>query len=87
MKPKKQSYLLDEATLQQVVLLLGGILDALNESRPQDAHYYDNADLKRMFNLSDSTLQRQRNANLIPFFKISGKIYYPKAFFNNGFTL
>lgn len=47
-----------------------------------DEQYYDNADLKKMFNTSDSTLYRMRKEGVLPFYKPRGKIYYPKSFFN-----
>ena len=65
-----------------IVLLLQEILETLKKSHPTDDLYYDNADLKRLFNLSDSSLYRSRKEKVLPFRKIRGKIYYPKAHFN-----
>lgn len=48
----------------------------------KDEQYYDNADLKIMFKVSDSTLYRMRKRGELPFIKPGGKIFYPKSFFN-----
>lgn len=41
----------------------------------------DNAEMKRRFHMSESTLYRRRKNNEIPFYKIGGKFYYPLRFF------
>jgi hypothetical protein len=46
--------------------------------------WYDNADVKRLLNISDSTLARYRKSNKVPFTKIGNKILYPKSFFNQS---
>ncbi len=47
----------------------------------------DNQDLCRFLGVTKRTLQRYRNRNLIPFYKIDGKMYYKKSeileFFKN----
>jgi helix-turn-helix protein len=59
------------------------------ESIPTTAHgdeqWYDNSDLKRLFNFSDSTLYRLRKKGALPFGKLGGKICYPKSYFNRTF--
>ena len=42
---------------------------------------FDNADVKRYLNISDSTLYRLRTQKAIPFIKIGKKYYYPRLFF------
>ena len=44
-------------------------------------YWLDSSDVKRMFNISDSTLYRLRISKEIPFTKIGGKFVYPKSFF------
>jgi hypothetical protein len=44
--------------------------------------WYDNADVKKLLNISDSTLARYRKNEKIPFTKKLGKILYPKDFFD-----
>lgn len=46
--------------------------------------WYDNADVKRVLNISDSTLARYRKTNKVPFTKVGNKILYPKSFFNQS---
>lgn len=43
--------------------------------------YLDSADVKQILKISDRTLHRWRRRKNIPYFKIGGKIYYPKSFF------
>lgn len=45
--------------------------------------FYDNADMKRLFNFSDKTLQRMRSNKSIPFVKIGKKFFYPVKYFQN----
>lgn len=49
-----------------------------NQSEPL---FYDNADMKRLFNFSDKTLQRMRNNKSIPFVLIGKKAFYPVSYF------
>ncbi|MDR6966128.1 hypothetical protein J2X31_000121 [Flavobacterium arsenatis] len=51
----------------------------------KDEEYYDNSDLKRMFNTSESTLYRMRRDQELPYQKLRGKICYPKSYFNTTF--
>ncbi|NML57511.1 helix-turn-helix domain-containing protein [Chryseobacterium cheonjiense] len=44
--------------------------------------YYDSAYVKRLLNISDSTLFRIRKSQKIPHIRIGRKIFYPKSFFN-----
>lgn len=39
--------------------------------------FMDSSDVKRLFNITDSTLQRLRNKNEIPHTHLGGKCYYP----------
>jgi len=55
------------------------------ESVTKDEEYYDNSDLKRMFNTSESTLYRMRRDHELPYQKLRGKICYPKSYFNKTF--
>ncbi|MFV0144455.1 helix-turn-helix domain-containing protein [Empedobacter falsenii] len=47
----------------------------------ENQKFYDNADLKRLLNVSDRTLYRMRKMNKIPYFKVGNKYYYPMQFF------
>lgn len=47
----------------------------------ENQKFYDNADLKRLLNVSDKTLYRMRKMNKIPYFKVGNKYYYPMQFF------
>ncbi|WP_225541549.1 helix-turn-helix domain-containing protein [Empedobacter stercoris] len=47
----------------------------------ENQKFYDNADLKRLLNVSDITLYRMRKMNKIPYFKVGNKYYYPMQFF------
>ena len=44
--------------------------------------WYDNADVKRILNISDSTLARYRKNKVIPFVLLGKKYIYPGKFFN-----
>ncbi|MFV0209743.1 helix-turn-helix domain-containing protein [Empedobacter falsenii] len=48
----------------------------------ENQKFYDNADLKRLLNVSDKTLYRMRKTNKIPYIKFGNKFYYPMQFFN-----
>lgn len=65
-------------TLRKIYLLL-------EKGQSIESHYYDSADVKKLLNISDRTLQRMRKNNEIPFFRLGKKIFYPKAFFNQKF--
>lgn len=58
-------------------------MERLDSFRKNDINDYwlDSSDVKRMFNISDSTLYRLRVQKKIPFTKIGGKFVYPKGFF------
>ena len=71
-----------EVTLESVAFLLTHLLDLMRQNMPDNAGYYDNADMKRLFHFSDSTLYRYRKSNILPFKKIQGKFIYPKAYFH-----
>ncbi len=61
------------------------ILNALQKKESDHFPYYDSADVKRLLNISDSTLHRIRKSQKIPHVKIGNKIFYPKSFFNTAF--
>lgn len=39
----------------------------------------DNQDMRILLNVTSRTLQRYRDLNMIPFYKIDGRIYYKKS--------
>ncbi len=49
--------------------------------------FYDNADMKRLFNFSDKTLQRMRSNKSIPFVRIGKKYFYPVQYFIISFSI
>jgi hypothetical protein len=50
----------------------------------QKEKWYDGADVKQLFNISDSTLARYRRENKIPFTRFGNKILYPESFFTES---
>ncbi len=46
--------------------------------------WYDGADIKQLFNISDPTLGRYRKDKKIPFTKLGGRFLYPKSFFTKS---
>ncbi|WES99439.1 helix-turn-helix domain-containing protein [Chryseobacterium arthrosphaerae] len=68
-----------------LLALLSEILHILQKKESDHFPYYDSADVKRLLNISDSTLHRIRKSEKIPYVKIGNKIFYPKSFFNNAF--
>jgi len=77
----------EDAHFEKMAFILNQILQRLNDNAQKDVQYYDNADLKRLLHVSDSTLHRMRKSKDIPYRKIRGKIYYPKSFLNNVFKI
>jgi hypothetical protein len=76
---KQSNYLsdreLEEAKLEELKEIRKILTKALGApSTPIDV--LDNADLKRMFNLSDSSLRRRRKDKTLPFHKVGRKIFY-----------
>ncbi|WP_291275911.1 hypothetical protein [Flavobacterium sp.] len=71
--------------LEETVEKLSKIVFDLSKNHDFEADYYDNADVKRIFKLSDSTLFRYRKHNKIPYTKWGGRIWYPKSFFKESF--
>ena len=67
-----------------VINYLSKILETLEKTQVNDSKYYDSADIKRLLNISDSTLLRIRKSQNIPHVRIGRKIFYPKSFFNNA---
>ena len=76
----------EEKKLTELIAVIKEFLERPNANRSQeDSLYYDNADLKRVMNLSDSSLYRMRKKGVLPFLKFLGKIYYRKSFFTKTF--
>ena len=85
MKTNDDQLEVDEVMLLKTLNLLSNILEHLKNPQPQQETFYDNADLKRLLNLSDSALHRLRKTKKIPFRKIGGKVFYPQSYFNKAF--
>ena len=69
--------------LQTQVEQLTKVVLQLKEQANNDI-WYDNADVLKLFNISDSTLLRYRKEKKIPFTKLGGRFLYPKAFFTKS---
>jgi hypothetical protein len=76
---KQNEYLsdreLEEAKLEELKEIRKVLTKAFGV-QPAPIEVLDNADLKRMFNLSDSTLRRRRKDGTLPFHKVGKKIFY-----------
>ena len=57
------------------------LLELLRTAKQKEEKYYDNADMKRLFHVSDTTLYRMRRDGSIPFIKLGRKLFYPVSFF------
>ncbi|MGV4413586.1 helix-turn-helix domain-containing protein [Chryseobacterium sp. T1] len=57
------------------------LLELLRTAKQKEEKYYDNADMKRLFHVSDTTLYRMRRNGSIPFIKFGRKLFYPVSFF------
>ncbi|MDD3773305.1 MAG: helix-turn-helix domain-containing protein [Weeksellaceae bacterium] len=71
--------------LQEIAALLNNF--SLQISRQitlpkQKVHWLHGSDVKRILNISDSTLWRMRKDNKIPYVKIGRTNFYPKVFFD-----
>lgn len=76
----------EQKQIAELIAVLQDFVVCIQAKQPQDdSLYYDNADLKMMLNVSDSSLYRMRKAKKIPFEKILGRIYYHKSFFKKTF--
>ena len=75
----------DVAILGEKVEVLTKLVSDLSKNQDLQVDFYDNADVKRIFKLSDSTLFRYRKHNKIPYTKWGGRIWYPKSFFKESF--
>jgi hypothetical protein len=71
--------------LRELFRIFSELLAQLKKSKQHESPYYDSADIKRMLNISDSTLHRIRKSEKIPYFRIGRKIFYPKSVFNEDF--
>lgn len=82
---KKEFHILDErdALLYDIYLLIVQIFENQMKSTANNITYYDNADLKKMFNLGDKSLYRRRKDGKLPYIKIGGKIYYRAEVLDN----
>lgn len=83
MKKKASTPMYDEEVLAAMLAIFEELLETLQKNKSRDSLYYDSADLKRLLNISDSTLFRIRKSRDIPYFKIGKKIFYPRSFFKN----
>ena len=50
----------------------------------QPEKWLDSHDVKKLLNISDSTLWRYRKENKIPYSKIGNKFLYPESFFTKS---
>ena len=57
--------------------ILKVLLDALKNYETSGEKFYDSADLKRLLNISDSTLYRLRKTKSIPFIHFGKKYFLP----------
>lgn len=55
---------------------------SLKDKKNKKVKWYDNADVKRILNISDSTLARYRKNKVIPFVVLGKKYIYPGKFFD-----
>ncbi|MGG7469402.1 helix-turn-helix domain-containing protein [Chryseobacterium arthrosphaerae] len=85
MKKKVNPQMETDPYPHDLLALFAKILNALQKKELDHFPYYDSADVKRLLNISDSTLHRIRKSEKIPYIKIGNKIFYPKSFFNNAF--
>jgi hypothetical protein len=83
MKKKASTPMYDEELLADMLAIFEQLLETLQKNQYNDSLYYDSADVKRLLNISDSTLFRIRKSHNIPYVKIGRKIFYPKSFFKN----
>lgn len=84
---RKKNQALEEAgeDLRELLRIFSELLAQLKKSKQEESPYYDSADVKRILNISDSTLHRIRKSKKIPYFRIGRKIFYPKWAFNEDF--
>ena len=52
------------------------VLRTADKVLPEDDNLLDNKDLRLLFKVSIKTLQRYRAMGVLPYFTISGKVYY-----------
>lgn len=81
MKNQSQPPLPKDQLMKAILEIFSEILAHLKKSKENEVMYYDSADVKRLLNISDSTLFRIRKAQKIPHIRIGRKIFYPKSFF------
>ena len=84
MKKAEENPMNSEYT-HQILDMLQVIFGYVKKVVENDLIYYDNADLKRMFHISDSTLHRLRKQGVIEYIKIGGKYFYRKSFIDSAF--
>ena len=85
MKRKTRPMSLKLQFYKKVAFFAEKICSAVDKMPTAPTEFYDNADLKKLLKVSDSSLHRARKSKSIPFRKFGGKIYYPKAFFDKAF--
>ena len=71
--------------MQQILKLMELMIAYVKKAVAVETIYYDNADLKKMFHISDSTLHRLRKQGVIEYIKIGGKYFYRKSFIDSAF--
>jgi hypothetical protein len=84
MKKKSHPHIHDDQLMLTFLAAFAEIVETLKKDQTHDAQYYDSADVKRLLNISDSTLFRIRKSQHIPHIRIGKKIFYPKSFFNTA---
>jgi hypothetical protein len=70
---------------EEVLNQLLALMQNVQQQSGSENLFYDNADLKCLFHLSDSTLYRMRRKKSIPYTCFGRKYFYPKAFFRTLF--
>jgi predicted DNA-binding transcriptional regulator AlpA len=78
MKHKKKELYQRILELEQTVL-------ALQQSDKKEK-WLDAHDVKKLLNISDSTLWRYRKENKIPYRLVGNKLVYPESFFSKSLT-
>ncbi|RXR21458.1 MULTISPECIES: helix-turn-helix domain-containing protein [Flavobacterium] len=67
-------------SLQQQINELAATLLQIIRQIPNEEVWLDSAQVKRQFNISESTLYRLRKNKKIPYTQIGGLCYYPKHY-------
>ena len=81
MKKKSGTSMYDDEMLNTILAVFEEMINILKENKNNVSLFYDSADVKRLLNISDSTLFPIRKSQDIPYVKIGRKNFYPKSFF------